>query len=770
MTLHFVNKIVMADPNPGGGGEIFGSACDICGVWAVVGCPAKDEPPGDWSTYPGAAYVFKLENGTWIEKQKLSSDAPANGAEFGLAVAIDEDTIAVTEPGRSNGGYVHVYTRSGDTWSVQQRFAGSDTAVGDYFGSDVSVSGDNLVVGAPSDDDNGSAAGTAFVFTRTGGTWSQQQKIQHTSPSANDRFGTKVCIDGSGDTLISGSAGFDDTYSDEGQAWIFTRSGAVWTQQQAIPHPAPAAGYGFGYDVWVEGDEAAISTIGEDAPLSNVGACYFFTRSGSVWSQQQRLQPDSAATQASMEFGRSIDFSNGQGIVGARGDEDGSQPGIRGSFYHVTKVGAVWEVTERIYPDLPIWFGYSVALDASSAPARFICGGPQEDFDPVYGPYATGSARLYSGPSGDESSFETAGPSPGQADGWTIEHPDGAERIAPFDGSVLPFDDFEAGWNGGNQISREEFEDSDLAAATYNDATATIEKFDWEWRTPAIAGYFTVGDDSGYTVGKHYRDKTYGGRALCVGKPGANRINVLLVDHVNPGSSGFAQLVALPEYPTLSVLAELNYNYHLIGVGDGYIRTFGATLPNTPVHEEAASITVKIGEETYTIVDDGAGNLTGTPLDTAGNNTVNYTTGVVALAFLTAPASGQKIECRYEWGAEVSSPAMPDGAFQVSQIPPWNHTSLEEFTATDLVQGIAETYESSWLSNENWQASFDPADLTAAQFDSATEDYEDFEEDWWDNDDWQATFSGGDLTAATFDTTPENYEDFEEEWTTLLQV
>jgi len=139
-------------------------------------------------------------------------------------VAIANDTIVVgvwfDDDNGTDSGSAYLFTRTGTTWTQQAKLTASDGADGVWFGLSVAISGDTIAIGASGDDDNGTDSGSAFVFTRTGSTWTQQAKLAASDGEANDKFGVHVAI--VGDTIVVGANTFDIT--DSGSAYIFTRT------------------------------------------------------------------------------------------------------------------------------------------------------------------------------------------------------------------------------------------------------------------------------------------------------------------------------------------------------------------------------------------------------------------------------------------------------------------------------------------------------------------------------------------------------------------
>ena len=171
------------------------------------------------------------------------------------------------------------------TWTQQQELTASDGAASDEFGISVSVSGDTAVVGAQGKTVNSNAGrGAAYVFVRTGGIWGQQQKLTASDGAAGDTFGGSVSV--SGDTAVIGAYNktFNSSHVKQGTAYVFVRTGTVWSQQAELRAVDGAAGDFFGASVSVSGDTAVIGAV-----YRNPGTAYIFIRSGTVWSQQQEL-------------------------------------------------------------------------------------------------------------------------------------------------------------------------------------------------------------------------------------------------------------------------------------------------------------------------------------------------------------------------------------------------------------------------------------------------------------------------------------------------
>ena len=148
----------------------------------------------------------------------------------GLPVAENSGDTAVVGAFLDNSplpdaGSAYIFVRTGGVWTQQAKLTASDAAAGDRFGTSVAVSGDTAVVGAYFDDDAGSSSGSAYAFVRTGGVWMQQAKLTASDAAANDQFGYSVAL--SGDTAVVGAYQDDDAGSNSGSAYVFVRTGGV---------------------------------------------------------------------------------------------------------------------------------------------------------------------------------------------------------------------------------------------------------------------------------------------------------------------------------------------------------------------------------------------------------------------------------------------------------------------------------------------------------------------------------------------------------------
>jgi hypothetical protein len=274
----------------------------------------------------GAAYVFVRSGTTWSQQAYLKASNPGGEDRFGSQVAIDGYTIVVAARGEdssatgvngngadnnaSNSGAAYVFVRNGSTWTQQAYLKASNAEASDGFGASVAVSGDTVVIGALGEsssasgvngnqaDNNASFSGAAYVFVRSGTTWTEQAYLKASNPDPNDTFGEAVAV--SGDTVVVGAINEDsnatgingdqsnDSAPTSGAAYVFVRSGTTWTQQAYLKASNTDPGDEFGNPVAISGDTLVIgaqrdasSTTGvngnqADNSAAMAGAAYVF--------------------------------------------------------------------------------------------------------------------------------------------------------------------------------------------------------------------------------------------------------------------------------------------------------------------------------------------------------------------------------------------------------------------------------------------------------------------------------------------------------------
>ena len=309
-------------------GDELGGQLAFAGDTAAVGARLS---AGN-SAGSGSAYVFTRSGAEWHPPAKLVAADGADGDEFGYSVAVSGDTVVVAAPrdddGHEDSGSVYVFTRSDSGWHEQAKLTAADGAEGDLFGISVAISGDTIVVGADLADDKGENSGAAYVFTRSGSTWAEQAKLTADDGAAGDLFGIRVSV--SGNTAAIGAARDDDGQDNSGSAYVFVREGSTWRQQAKLTADDGAANDRFGTRVEIQGDTAVIGAILGDAGIADVGAAYVFTRRGDTWGQRAKLVAGDG--KVGDVFGWSVALDGSTVMVGAPTSII-TLPGGRGAAY-----------------------------------------------------------------------------------------------------------------------------------------------------------------------------------------------------------------------------------------------------------------------------------------------------------------------------------------------------------------------------------------------------------------------------------------------------
>ncbi|MEO5914552.1 MAG: immunoglobulin domain-containing protein [Luteolibacter sp.] len=281
---HYQNRLLAGDRSTK---NYFGAAVAISGDYAVVGSPADKYVSGP-EYYIGAAYFFSRNGTTWT--QQGGKKTPLNGIKgdcFGWSVALSGDTALIGSPGGYDGralGSAHVYTRSGNDWSLQKKIVQPNGEIGDCFGWSVALSGDTALVGAPSIDFNivpprtipSFAPGSAYAFFRTGTEWNSQGRLNASDGVTGDVFGCSVAVS---DTLAVVGSPYSTSQSSRGGglAYIFEKNGNVWNEQKAVSAGIDASDQDqFGEAVALSGNYLVVGASRDQTVGTNVGSAYTF--------------------------------------------------------------------------------------------------------------------------------------------------------------------------------------------------------------------------------------------------------------------------------------------------------------------------------------------------------------------------------------------------------------------------------------------------------------------------------------------------------------
>jgi hypothetical protein len=330
----------------------FGRSVALSGNTLAVGAVGEDSAAtGSGATQTdnsasssGAVYVFERSGGVWTQQAYLKASNTGSGDNFGGAVALSGNTLAVaaaqersaatgingnqSDDSAAGAGAVYVFVRSGVAWAQQAYLKASNTGANDGFGVEIALSGDTLAVGAYSEgssatgingqemDNSAPGSGAVYIFVRSGTAWAQQAYLKGSNTEADDRFGVGLAL--SGDTLAVGAADedsaatgvngnqTDNAAANSGAVYVFVRTGATWAQQAYLKASNAEAADEFGVSIALSGDLLAVgaheasSAVGingneTDNSAPNSGAVYVFLRTAGVWTQRAYLKASNAA-------------------------------------------------------------------------------------------------------------------------------------------------------------------------------------------------------------------------------------------------------------------------------------------------------------------------------------------------------------------------------------------------------------------------------------------------------------------------------------------
>jgi hypothetical protein len=336
---------------------------------------------------------------------KASNTNDGDTFAWALALSADGNTLAVGAPGEASAsadqannlageaGAVYVFTRaSSGSWSQQAYLKASNPHAGDGFGNAVALSSDGSTLVATAPLENGAAtgvngnqslqsandAGAAYVFVRSGASWSQQAYLKASNARANSYFGWAAALSGDGSTLAVSAVGessaatgaggnqADTSAADSGAVYLFGRSGSTWTQRTYLKASNTGAGDSFGMSLALNGAgsvlavgapfEASAATGVNGSQASNTatdaGAVYVFNGSGGSWTQAAYLKASNTGSGDNFGAALALDSAGTTLAVGAPyeasaatgvgGDQAGNTATLSGAVYLFTASGGNW--------------------------------------------------------------------------------------------------------------------------------------------------------------------------------------------------------------------------------------------------------------------------------------------------------------------------------------------------------------------------------------------------------------------------------------------
>ncbi len=339
-------------PDDGGIGHSFGYSVAISGTTAIVGAAGND----DYGTSSGSAYLFDITTG--LQLFKLLPDDGQEGEGFGHSVAISGTTAIIGTPGDDDNGFASgsAYLFDINTGLQLFKLLPDDGDQLDQFGFFVAISGTTAIIGAPQDNDNGNAAGSAYLYDITTGL--QLFKLLPDDGDQIDLFGYSVAI--SGTTAIVGAWRDEDNGSNSGSAYLFDITTGL--QLFKLLPDDGAVNDEFGWSVAISGTTAIVGAWRDDDDGFDTGSAYLFDITTGL--QLFKFLPDDGAE--GDWFGISVAISGTTAIVGARRHDDN---GVDTGSAYLFDITTGEQLIKLLADDGEIYdyFGTSVAISGTTA-------------------------------------------------------------------------------------------------------------------------------------------------------------------------------------------------------------------------------------------------------------------------------------------------------------------------------------------------------------------------------------------------------------------
>ena len=345
-------------------GNQFGWSVSMSGNYAIVGAPYDSVNSNDMqgSAY---IFVRQGSNWVQQAKLTASDGAALEWFGYSVAISGDVavvgcpyDDVVVLPFTYTDRGSIYVFTRNGTTWTQSAKLIANDGLQGEAFGWSVSISG-NLIVAAPESGRNASNVytGCAYVFSYNSGAWTQQSKLFPSDGAEFDHYGGSVSI--SGDNIVIGASG----HGVGGAAYVYLRFLTSWLLDEKLPPSTIQTGAFFGSRVQINGSKIMVSATAYDGyGGNNQGAVYTYIKNGSNWSPVYTFIADDGS--GGDILGSSIASFGNFGIIGASGDRSDASIGL-GSAYLLKAAGDNnWALIRKIQVNSNAYsFGHSIAMD-----------------------------------------------------------------------------------------------------------------------------------------------------------------------------------------------------------------------------------------------------------------------------------------------------------------------------------------------------------------------------------------------------------------------
>jgi len=311
-------EVARIAPSGLGAFDNFGKGVALDGNRLAVGAPGHHD-------FNGAVWIYERDGGVWKPTAKLQ--VAAESSDFGWAVDLRGDRLAVGAIcDRTMGfcaGAAYVFELEGGIWMETARLLASDGRGADNLGSNLALGSERLAVSSIGAGDGQFQTGAVYVFEHVGGLWTETAKITPAAPTGQDFFGDSIVLEG--DRLAVGATLDDDRGNNAGAIYVYSHTAGLWRPTAKLTPGALAAGDNFGVSVALDGALLAGGAFGADTPAGDSGAVWIFHWDGLAWRQMARVNGDG---QGGDLFGISAFLDRGRLVAGAsRDDENGQDAG-----------------------------------------------------------------------------------------------------------------------------------------------------------------------------------------------------------------------------------------------------------------------------------------------------------------------------------------------------------------------------------------------------------------------------------------------------------
>ena len=343
--------------------EQFGMGLDMDGDRLVVGAHSADDDPAQpcATGNTGAAYVFERVGSSWIQTQRLLASDGGPDDEFGNSVAVSGDRIIVGAEyhdgaGITHSGAAYVFELQDSTWVQVAKLRAPDGYEEHYFARSVDIAGDLALCGTRFDEDLGYRAGAVYLYERDeSGAWGWTQKLLAGDGAAYDLFGNAVATDGT--WIVSGAYWKNGAGGEHaGAVYVYGYEDSEWLQTAKLEASDQEENAEFGRSVAVDGNRILVGAVKDEGS----GSAYVFELQDDVWVETAKLIPSDA--QYNDKFGESCAIEGDYAIVGSKNGNGSANTGAVYLFHHQDGAWVETAILTPIDTATQNKFGYNCAM------------------------------------------------------------------------------------------------------------------------------------------------------------------------------------------------------------------------------------------------------------------------------------------------------------------------------------------------------------------------------------------------------------------------